>query len=93
MYYKIAEHRIVGYRKSHTKTKKYDSIIQNKKTGKIYVIPFGAVGYEHYQDKTGLNLYKSHGDKKRRKLYRARHRKDIKPGYYSPGWMSMNILW
>jgi len=62
---------------------------------KQYKVPFGDKRYENYHDLTGLNLYPKllHRDKHRRKLYRIRHKKDIKPGYYSPGWFSYYILW
>jgi len=94
-YYKKIEFKLLGYRKSKTKNKKYDAILENKKTKKIYYVPFGDDRYENYHDLTGLNLYPHllHGDIKRRKLYRGRHKKDLKVGYYSPGWFSYFILW
>ena len=94
-YYKKIEFKLLGYRKSKTKHKKYDAILENKKTKKIYHVPFGDNRYENYKDKTGLNLYPHllHGDKKRQIAYRRRHFKDLKDGYYSPGWFSYFILW
>jgi hypothetical protein len=50
---------------------------------------------EHYQDKTGLNMYpmQTHKDPERRRLYHLRHSKDVKEGMYSPGYFSMKYLW
>jgi hypothetical protein len=93
-YYPKKDYKVVSYRKSNTKYKKYDAILQNSK-GKTFIVPFGDNRYENYQDLTGLNLYKEllHGDKKRRKLYRARHKKDLKASHYSPGYFSYFVLW
>ena len=93
MYYKKTDYKILGYRKSKTKHTMYDAILQGK--SKTYIVPFGDNRYENYQDLTGLNLYPEliHGDKKRRKLYRARHKKDLKANHYSPGYFSYNVLW
>ena len=95
VYYKSLEYELVGYEKSNYKGKMYNAIIKNKKSNKIVKVPFGSSEYENYQDKTGLNLYQHliHGDKNRRRLYKLRHKKDIKKGYYSPGWFSYFILW
>lgn len=93
MYYDKKLYKLVGYRKSKTKYKKYDAILQGKE--KKYIVPFGDKRYENYHDLTGLDLYPKllHGDKKRRKLYRGRHQKDLKAGHYSPGYFSYYILW
>jgi uncharacterized protein (DUF927 family) len=93
VYYKKTEYKFLGFRPSTSKNKKYDGLLQNKSTGKNLSIPFGDSRYENYQDKTGLNLYKTHGDKKRRENYRARHKSDLRKGYYSAGDFSYNILW
>jgi len=46
---------------------------------------FGAVGYEDFT---------VHKDLKRRELYRARHKKDLKTGDPTrPGYLSYYILW
>ena len=94
-YYSKKDYKLLGYRKSTRKSKKYDGILENKKTKKLKYVPFGAYGYENYHDLTGLNLYPHllHGDKKRRKLYRTRHKIDLKAGYYSPGYFSYYITW
>jgi hypothetical protein len=95
MYYNKKEYKLLGYRRSNTKHKKYDAIIENKKTQKKIHIPFGDKRYENYHDLTGLNLYPKllHNDKNRRRLYKARHKKDLKEGYYSPGYFSYYIIW
>ena len=95
MYYKKTDFSILGYRKSKTKYKKYDAILINKNNNKTYSVPFGDKRYENYHDLSGLNLYPHllHGDKKRRASYRARHKKDLKDGFYSPGWFSYFVLW
>jgi len=85
----------LGFKKSKTNNKKYDGLFRNRETGRIRKLPFGDSRYEHYKDTTGLGLFSSlnHMDMKRRRLYRQRHQKDIKKGYYSNGWLAMNYLW
>jgi len=94
-YYNKKDYKLIGYEKSNTKNKMYNAILQNKETKKIIKIPFGDKRYENYRDLTGLNLYPQliHNDKERRRLYRLRHKKDLKKDYYSPGWFSYYILW
>jgi hypothetical protein len=94
-YYSKKDYKVLGYRKSKTKYKKYDAILQHSKEGKTYIVPFGDNRYENYHDLTGINLYEDliHGDKNRRKWYRTRHKKDLKPNYYSPGYFSYFLLW
>jgi len=95
MYYSKKDYKLLGYRRSKTKNKKYDAILENNNTGKLKYVPFGDKRYENYHDLTGLDLYPKllHGDKNRRRLYRARHKKDLKTGYYSPGFFSYYITW
>jgi hypothetical protein len=93
MYYAKRSYKLINYEKSNTKHKKYDAILKNKITQKKIRVPFGDNRYENYHDKTGLGLYDLHGDNKRRARYRKRHKKDLKSGYYSPGWFSYYILW
>ena len=84
----------MGFQKSNKKNKKYDAILENTTTGKIKYVSFGAIGYATYRDKTGLNLYETHNDKKRRKSYIARHTaNDYHKKKYSPAWFSLNYLW
>lgn len=94
-YFSFEEYKFKNFVKSNTANKKYDAILINRKTKKEKRIPFGDSRYEHYKDKTGLGLFtsKNHLDKKRRDLYKMRHQKDIKDGYYSAGYFSMHYLW
>jgi hypothetical protein len=71
--------KLIGYRKSTRKFKKYDAILEEN--GKRIYVPFGDNRYSTFQDKTGLGLYKTTGDKERRRLYRLRHTEGDK---YSP---------
>ena len=95
VYYKKSDYNLINIQKSDNKGKKYTAVIQQKPSGKIKYIHFGALGYPQYKDSTKLKLYKKydHGDKKRKDNYIARHRGFIKPGYYSAGQMSMDYLW
>ena len=95
VYYKKTDYKLLGYEKATQKGKMYNAILQNRTTKKTYTVPFGSSEYENYGDLTGLNLYPhlQHRDKKRRILYRARHQKDLKANYYSPGYFSYLILW
>ena len=94
-YYKKTEYNFLGFQKSLRKNKMYDSLIINKKTGKIKKISFGDKTMQNFRDVTGLNLYPHliHGDKKRRALFHARHKGFIKEGYYSPSFFSYYFLW
>ena len=94
-YYPMSEYKFVKFRRSQTKGKKYDAILENKETKRTVTIPFGDNSMEQYKDTTGLGLYnhKNHNDNKRRKAYIARHSVYIKPNMYSAGWYSMNFLW
>ena len=67
--------------------------------GKIRRIHFGGVRangepYEHFKDKTGLLDPKlNHGDKERRRLYRARHEPITNFKEPSPSLLSWFLLW
>lgn len=93
-YYSMENYKFVKFERG-TKFKKYNAILQNKKTGRTVKVPFGNVKYEHFRDSTGLGLYKhlDHLDKNRRKRFHARHRGFIKEGFYSPSYFSSNFLW
>tara|TARA_R110000782_G_scaffold175932_1_gene267049 strand:- start:1448 stop:1738 length:291 start_codon:yes stop_codon:yes gene_type:complete len=95
VYYKKKQYELLGFQKSNRKGKMYDAIIQNILTKKSINVPFGSVSYQNYQDKTGLNLYPEliHGDKKRKILYKARHKHNVRSGYFSPGYFSYKYLW
>ena len=93
-YFPHDKYTFVEFKRSHLKHKKYDAILQNIATNRFVTIPFGARGYEQYQDRVPLKLYKKydHLNKTRRSNYRARHAKDTnKP--YSPSWFGLKYLW
>ena len=94
-YFPINNFDLIKFRKSNTKNKKYDAIIQNKQNKKQFIIPFGDSRYMHYKDTTPLKLYThlNHNDIKRRELYKKRHSTFIKNGYYSAGYFSQKYLW
>jgi len=94
-YFQKSQYSLDKLQKSKRKFKKYDAVLINKINNKIVTIPFGDNRYEQFKDTTGLKLYsnKDHGDKKRRELYRARHAKDVREGYYSAGYFAMKYLW
>ncbi len=87
-------YRLLGFEQSNTQNKKYDAILQNKTTKAIKKVPFGDVRYQQYRDSTPLKLYKhlNHNDKERRRLYRARHEKDMS-NKFSSGYFSSKFLW
>ena len=95
VYYKKSDHKIFGFQKSKTKGKKYDALLLKTGSPKLIRIPFGAIGFQQYNDSTGLKLYTKydHKDKERQKKYRNRHKGFLRDGYYSPGQMSMDYLW
>ncbi len=74
--------------------KKYNAIIEDKKTKKRQKIPFGDRRYSQFFDATGLKLYSrlDHGDEQRRKNYLARHEK-TRHKKWSPSWLSATYLW
>jgi len=89
-----SNYKFVKFEKSHLSTKKYNAILLNKKTGKNKKVPFGQKGYEQYKDTTGLGAYTkfNHLDKKRRQLYRNRH-KGEETKKFSSGYWSWYYLW
>ena len=94
-YYKKTDYKLLGYEKATRKGKMYNALLERKKDKKIIRVPFGSSDYDNFRDLTGLNLYIRllDGDKKRRTLYRARHKKDLKDGCYSAGYFIYVILW
>lgn len=92
VYYPKKEYELIGFEKSHLLAKKYDAVLENKKTKKIVRIPFGSRIHGQYFDKIGLYTSQDHLDERRRQLYKIRHQNDInKP--YSPSWFSLKFLW
>jgi hypothetical protein len=87
-------YKFVKFQKSNSKGKKYDAILKNKTTGRTKTVPFGALGYQHYKDSTGLGLYssKNHLDKERRKNFRSRHGANAKRKY-SSAYFAYKYLW
>jgi hypothetical protein len=81
--------------------KKYDVYIVHNdykladyKNGKKYLLSFGDLRYQHYQDKFKFYKNLNHNDPKRRESYIKRHSKvgDIKNPNSAAFW-SMNYLW
>lgn len=89
-----ADYSFVKFEKSNTKGKKYDAVLYNKKAKQYKIVPFGDVGYSHYEDKTGMGTY-SHlntYNKERRRLYRLRHAGEDK-NKFSSGFFALRFLW
>jgi len=99
MKYLKSDYKLLKFERSKRAGKKYDAILQNKKTGKVVRVPFGAEKMQQYRDATPLKLYKSqdHLDETRRKAFRNRFRRLIKNKdynrYYSPIFFSTEYLW
>lgn len=86
------------YTKSTKPEKKLMVIVE--KDGKKRTIHFGARSMGHFRDKTGIWKSKDHGDKDRRKSFRARMsgiiRKDGTKAVsdpMSPAYHALRILW
>jgi len=88
------DYKLLKFARSHSRGKKYDAILVNRRTRKEKRVPFGALGYEQYRDSTGLGLYSrsNHGDLKRRKRYRRRHAGE-NTRKFSSGYFSWKYLW
>ena len=86
------EYKLMGFEIGKG-NKKYNALLKEKKTGKIKKISFGDKRYQQYEDKA-LKIYShlNHYDKKRRDLYRSRHKND-KLNEYSSGFFSYYFLW
>lgn len=69
---------------STNKTKKFDVYVENKHTGNIKKVSFGARNYEDYT---------THKDENRRFRYRQRHIGDNTENPEYPGFWSWHILW
>lgn len=88
------EYVFQSFQLSETKGKKYDALLKHKQTGRIKRVPFGDSSYSQYNDRTGLGYYSdmNHYDKKRRELYRIRHKGEDK-NKFSSGFFSLKYLW
>ena len=93
----MSDWRLLGFKKSQAKGKKYSALIQHKKNDRIRTINFGSTTKpnQQYRDSTGLGLYShlDHGDKERKKRYISRHKVFIRDKHYSAGYFSMRYLW
>lgn len=78
------------FKKSTRKGKKYD--VFDAETGD-YITSFGSRIHEHYFDRIGLYSHLNHGDEKRRKNYRSRHRNDHIDDPTKAGYFAWHYLW
>jgi hypothetical protein len=87
----MSEPTNITFGESTRKGKKY--MVSFKWKGKTYIRHFGALGYKHFKDNTGLGIYShlDHGDKKRRDRYYARQGFTNDP--LSPKYWSNKYLW
>lgn len=94
-YYSKKEYKLLGFRKSDRNYKKYYALLEHRLNKNLVRIHFGDNRYQHYKDITGLNdyIHLNHNDNTRRQAYIRRHNKDIRDGYYSPGYFSLKYLW
>jgi hypothetical protein len=101
MYYSKRDYDLIGFEKSHLANKKYNAILVDRNNRERMIrVPFGAIRpdgepYEQYKDLTGLNLYSDwdHNDKKRRKRFVQRHKRNFKHNMYSPTYFAIHYLW
>jgi hypothetical protein len=95
VFYSFEDYKFKSFEKSDTLNKKYDAILINKTTKKQTRVPFGDSRYGQYKDSTGLGLYSSKNtlDNSKKKLYRIRHAKDLRDGFFSPGYFAFKFLW
>lgn len=95
MAYPMSEYKLDHFEKAKNPAKKYDAIIQNRKTKKYILIPFGSSTNEHYRDSTPLKIYShlDHNDEVRKKNFKNRFKRLYHPKYYSPTYFSWNYLW
>lgn len=85
--------RLVGFRKSTRRYKKYDAVLSNLNDFSIMYVPFGDRRYHQYFDNAlGLYSHMDHKDPVRRSGYRSRHRKDAR-NKFSSGYFAMKYLW
>ena len=87
------DYKFIRFEISRKKSKKYDGLIQHKKTGIIKRIGFGQLGAQQYKDSTDLGPYShlDHLDEERKKNYYLRFGKEAKK--YSAKWFAHNYLW
>lgn len=93
MYYNMDDYDFIKFERG-TGNKKYNAILKNKTTGRAVRVGFGDVRHQQFKD-TAMGLYKKldHNDENRRRLFRLRHHKNLKNGFYSPSFFSYFFLW
>lgn len=79
------------FKKSSTKTKKYDVYKDGKKIASFGAIKSDGKPYEQYKDKIGLYSNFDHNDINRKFLYYVRHNKTYTKD--SPDYFSKKYLW
>ena len=50
--YSKKDYKFVKFERSHLPAKKYNAVLQNKKTKRLVKVPFGASAYEQFKDST-----------------------------------------
>lgn len=99
--------RILEFRVSDRKGKKYRALLQNIASGATRILHFGGLGYQQYQDRTPLGAfsYLDHGERRRMQNYFSRHsgtrnraraikkEKILSDGFYTPKILSHEFLW
>lgn len=88
------DYKLLGFRVSYTKNKKYDAILQHKDTKEFKFVPYGDSSRQHFRDKTGLGYYTflNHNDDKRRLAFRKRFAKDAQYKF-SSAYFAYHYLW
>lgn len=86
--------RFLRFEKSSKKHKKYMAILQDLESQELKRVHFGDMRYQHYQDRTYLNLYENlnHMDEDLRNVFRQRHKQEAQKMYSSMYFM-VHYLW
>jgi hypothetical protein len=86
--------RLIKFEIAKANNKKYNAIIEDKKTKRKQTVPFGDVRYAQYRDDVPLKRYTrlNHNDRKRRENYLARHGKTMTKKF-SASYFSAKYLW
>ena len=86
--------RLIKFEVAKANNKKYNAIIEDKKTKRKQTVPFGDVRYEQYRDDVPLKRYTrlNHNDRKRRENYLARHGKTMTKKF-SASYFAAKYLW
>ena len=85
------DYKLSGFEKGKG-VKKYNALLKNQKTGETKKVPFGDRRFEQYKDLIGEYSQLDHKDKKRRELYRKRHKGEDQHKF-SSGYFAMKYLW